>query len=540
MGNIYRDGISRLKNNAKVPSAMYMIEGEDFTSSPKTGSFFEIDVYEAITEAISSNLITVCNYTPAEYTVDFQASQTPSVNQIDFTNTSTQTIVLEDTTTRECTFIASDSNPTDIGLGFISVVDGDVPLLEITGGTNTTANIVINGQLESNQTINMGDTWNFNEFPLYVYDPEGDLTNNGFGSITFNRNIDSSNPSEFLIIFDPSTEELEIDTEIQGVSSTIKMGFADTEIIEAGCYTLFESTCDSLVYDKILNSDGTSSFVKYPNQSAVSKGCTDTSTYTQGSVLFASSDGNVTEDNSNFFWNDVSNQLRIGHNSTSSEPNSMFTASRDVAQWTTFAAMSGAASIDSTYAKVRWQKSYDDGVWQEFLSRNDGINGFAFTHETAFPIPGSGAARYSAVHFRTRGSSNSSIAVANRPWYVFHSGSASGSSDYSKQGFTIGMGYTDDNNWLNHRGGTFIRYPEARAGISHVNSHAPDNIAYYNDIGLILRVNSLDIFRGGTLTNVIGADSGAADVAAGVAGIITNQTYTWTDPNGGTFLMIKN
>lgn len=59
MYNTNRDGISRLKTNAKIPSKIYMIEGEDFTSSPKISNFYEIELYESIQEAISSGLITI-------------------------------------------------------------------------------------------------------------------------------------------------------------------------------------------------------------------------------------------------------------------------------------------------------------------------------------------------------------------------------------------------------------------------------------------------------------------------------------------------
>ena len=53
--------INRTKSNSKVPAAFYMMEGDDFRSTPLTGTqnLYEIDVYETITEAINLGLITI-------------------------------------------------------------------------------------------------------------------------------------------------------------------------------------------------------------------------------------------------------------------------------------------------------------------------------------------------------------------------------------------------------------------------------------------------------------------------------------------------
>jgi len=49
---------NRLKTNAKVPAAIYLTEGEDFTSSSRqTNNLYEIELYESIAEAVAAGLI---------------------------------------------------------------------------------------------------------------------------------------------------------------------------------------------------------------------------------------------------------------------------------------------------------------------------------------------------------------------------------------------------------------------------------------------------------------------------------------------------
>ena len=61
MTNLNLSGLplNRLKANANIPLGMYMIEGDDFKSSPNVNSPYEIELYSVIEGAINAGLITI-------------------------------------------------------------------------------------------------------------------------------------------------------------------------------------------------------------------------------------------------------------------------------------------------------------------------------------------------------------------------------------------------------------------------------------------------------------------------------------------------
>jgi hypothetical protein len=100
------------------------------------------------------------------------------------------------------------------------------------------------------------------------------------------------------------------------------------------------------------------------------------STFTQGSVLFAGSGGAVSQDNSQFFWDDTNHRLGIGTNSPASSLQ-INDSSAQTASYTTATinanATSSTASIQKTGTNIQ-----STGTWNGTSALNVGLNVTAF------------------------------------------------------------------------------------------------------------------------------------------------------------------
>jgi len=66
--NLNNLGLNRLNSDPKVPTKIFMMEGDDFTSRRRTDqhNIYEIDLYYAIEEAVSAGLINIPGLTPPD------------------------------------------------------------------------------------------------------------------------------------------------------------------------------------------------------------------------------------------------------------------------------------------------------------------------------------------------------------------------------------------------------------------------------------------------------------------------------------------
>lgn len=213
------------------------------------------------------------------------------------------------------------------------------------------------------------------------------------------------------------------------------------------------------------------------------------SEFTPGSVYFAGSDGCESEDPGDFYYSSLEQSLRIGNSNPPSNTQAGLLVAKDYTPTGghDLIVASATEDTDTRFAKLAIRKQSGGGIAMVYDGDGDASQFNMARHASTWPTPTNASSAYAGMMFRISQTSDVASAISNRPWYQFTSGTPSGSTDYVKWALTIGMAYTDDESASTHRGGTFMRYPAARNGENHYSSQVPNSIAYYNDLGILLR-----------------------------------------------------
>lgn len=515
------------------------------------------EVYSAPTSILSGG----CNYFPVEYqeaipfsiaeSVDFDVSAAGAQN---FTFGDGGTVTLDSDTSA-----ANGASPTTVQLD-----DGQSYYVEFAGGTATNGRFYVSFDLGTGESIQSGDEFEITSGTfLGVYDPDGDLSQPfGAGNPYFvtTRLIDSANPSSAVIYLElsPTNAELEFEfTSNSTLTADFRVNFGQTVLPSTTEVLLYESSCDALIYERSVDGGGVSTFNPHPNQGNLVAGWSSVSSdagnlLTNGSdgkpllasgganqpnsITYTNSSGAETTDPTKLYYNETNEYFSIGpRNNTTFHRAGGFEVS-NAQNW--YSGGSRRAAEISVIAS-------DLATGQAGIS-NDNVT-FASIESCTITntAPTGGGTAIKLMSFPYDYTGNFFDEFAGTGMLSFNGAAyLKGASD-SREFFI---------NWSNDHDLTFVQGGElARRRVRFYNGSSANvqlygypntrsdaiasgvlNTLFTNATGIIQSVPYAD------LETVTGADSGAADTAAGVAGVPANGLYKWTDSDGGTFLMVKN
>ncbi len=250
--------------------------------------------------------------------------------------------------------------------------------------------------------------------------------------------------------------------------------------------------------------------------------------YTEGSVLFADSGGNIAEDNANFHFDIPNSTLSVGEipENINRYPwagaNSLgasFLGVNNVANFQPALALynSGVNTFNSSYfvgkgngGGIQKVVTTDNGFGLNYIVRSDG----------PFPAPGSVSSEAAAMVFFAQDNDARGDLVTQRPAFSFVNGSTGSGADHAiNHVLEIGTGISTAVGVGNQTGGNYVTAPPYGTGRDNYTDFAPNNIAYYNDFGTLGRTQSDSL-------HVTNPETGGQEPIKNVLEDISQEQYT--------------
>lgn len=227
---------------------------------------------------------------------------------------------------------------------------------------------------------------------------------------------------------------------------------------------------------------------------------------TEGSVLFGGADGNIAEDNSNFFWNDTSNLLGIGLNAPASKlhidagnataSSLQFSAGTTTGQTATDGFHVGIASDGSAEIRQR------EGLAISFFTNNTQRGQITATGSLTFPGAGVGSQQFGLTAIS---SGDQSTALGEQTTASGGQSLAIGNGATANQASAIAIGYQAQATGLASTAFGTSSTATTFAFAVGFSSQATGNSSFA--IGIVATANNTGSFALGSLTTSSAQDS---------------------------------